>query len=76
MKEYSLSQRKGCPTCEGVDPKSCLRCKGKTLMLEWFLTDTGHAHVTQMSLDEFKEANRLHNKSFNNRQAQRAAPAS
>jgi hypothetical protein len=31
--------KRGCPTCGGVDPKSCLRCFGRTRMSEWMGTD-------------------------------------
>ncbi len=34
--QYSTSKKRGCPTCEGVDPKSCLRCYGETRMCDWF----------------------------------------
>jgi len=30
-----MKDKKGCPTCNGVDPKSCLRCKGKTRLSDW-----------------------------------------
>lgn len=56
MKQYSKSKKRGCPVCEGVDPKSCMRCRGNTFLYEWFVTDTGAAHITELSLEEFREA--------------------
>lgn len=41
---YSERKGRGCPTCDGVDPKSCLRCHGKTRLFDWILTDTGFEH--------------------------------
>lgn len=41
---YSERKARGCPTCDGVDPKSCLRCHGKTRLFDWILTDTGFEH--------------------------------
>lgn len=41
---YNLSKKRGCPTCAGVDPKSCVRCFGKTRMCDWLVTDTGWQH--------------------------------
>jgi hypothetical protein len=29
------SSKRGCPTCAGVDPKSCMRCYGKTKLSDW-----------------------------------------
>lgn len=28
-------RKKGCPTCGGIDPKTCMRCYGKTRMYDW-----------------------------------------
>ena len=36
------SKKKGCPTCNGVDPKSCMRCYGKTKLCDWIWDSTGH----------------------------------
>lgn len=36
MTRYSESKQKGCPTCAGNDPKSCMRCHGKTRLREWW----------------------------------------
>jgi len=49
MERYSDRKKRGCPTCDGVDAKTCMRCQGKARMCDWFLTDTGYAHVNQMS---------------------------
>lgn len=27
--------KRGCPTCGGIDPKTCLRCRGKTRLKDW-----------------------------------------
>ena len=35
------SRKRGCPTCAGVDPKSCMRCYGKTLLRDWWHGPTG-----------------------------------
>ena len=35
------SKKRGCPTCNGADPKSCLRCYGKTRMCDWVNTKDG-----------------------------------
>ena len=41
---YSERMARGCPTCDGVDAKSCLRCYGKTRLRDWIFTDTGFEH--------------------------------
>lgn len=38
---YSASKKRGCPTCDGIDPKSCMRCGGRTRLCDWINTDTG-----------------------------------
>ncbi len=45
MAVLSDSKKRGCPTCDGLDPKSCMRCKGKTRMCDWRRTDDGWAHL-------------------------------
>lgn len=55
----SQRRRRGCPTCEGVDPKSCMRCNGQSRMCDWFYTDTGWAHYFQMTRDEQRQADRI-----------------
>jgi hypothetical protein len=30
------SKGRGCPTCLGVDPQTCMRCGGKTRLCDWF----------------------------------------
>ncbi|MCR4319788.1 MAG: hypothetical protein NUV74_05555 [Candidatus Brocadiaceae bacterium] len=55
MKRYSSSTNKGCPTCDGIDPASCMRCHGKTKLREWITTETGYAHITQLSQSELTE---------------------
>lgn len=46
---YSPSGKRGCPTCDGVDPKSCLRCRGKTRLCDWMNTENGWATVTRVT---------------------------
>ena len=41
------TEKRGCPTCDGVDPKSCMRCYGKTRFCDWFFTTTGWSHVAE-----------------------------
>ena len=41
MKQYSLERKKGCPTCDGVDPKSCIRCSNRTFLCDWWNTAAG-----------------------------------
>jgi hypothetical protein len=36
------SKKRGCPTCDGIDPQSCLRCKGKTRLCEWAWSADGY----------------------------------
>jgi len=55
MRKYSDSKKKGCPICDGVDPKSCMRCYGKTRLCDWFYTTMGWA-----TMDDFTD-----NQSFN-----------
>ena len=48
MRKYSDSKKRGCPVCDGVDPKSCMRCYGKTRLCDWFFTTMGWA-----TMDDF-----------------------
>lgn len=41
MKQYDTSARLGCPTCDGVDPNSCVRCGGRTRLCDWWNTNVG-----------------------------------
>lgn len=41
----SEENRRGCPTCNGIDPKSCLRCRGRTRMCDWYETERGWGYV-------------------------------
>jgi len=43
-KRYSLSRRAGCPSCDGMDAKSCLRCGGVTRLNEWRNFGNGWEH--------------------------------
>jgi len=56
MEILSKKNKTGCPTCNGVAAKSCMRCRGRTKLWHWFNTPTGWAHFTQMKGDELKEA--------------------
>lgn len=51
MSKLSESKKRGCPTCEGVDARSCLRCRGKTRMCDWYNTDTGWAHYAARDME-------------------------
>lgn len=54
MTPLSKSKKRGCPTCDGVDPKSCLRCKGKTRMCDWYNTDKGWSFIPAITIGEKK----------------------
>jgi len=42
MKSLSEDKRKkGCPICNGIDSKFCMRCYGNTRMCDWYQTQTG-----------------------------------
>lgn len=56
MRRYSESKKRGCPTCDGVDSKSCVRCHGKSRLCDWWKTDTGDAHESELTIDERIEA--------------------
>jgi len=59
MKRYSDSKKRGCPTCNGVDPKSCMRCLGKTRLCDWFYTTMGWT-----TLNEFADISGLNRELF------------
>ncbi len=42
--QLSTSKKRGCPCCDGVHPKSCMRCKGKTKMCDWYYKLLGWTH--------------------------------
>lgn len=42
MTTVSSSRKRGCPTCDGVDPKSCARCRGRTRLCDWHEWDHGY----------------------------------
>lgn len=46
--QLSKSKKKGCPTCDGIDAKSCMRCRGKTRMCDWYNTPTGWKSVIML----------------------------
>lgn len=48
MEQYRESKKRGCPTCDGIDPKSCMRCNGKTRMCDWYNTDMAYDHANLM----------------------------
>ena len=48
---YSERKALGCPTCDGVEPKSCLRCYGKTRLFDWIFCDTGFEHWPSKETD-------------------------
>lgn len=57
MEQLSKKTKRGCPTCDGVDAKSCMRCYGKTRMCDWFNTYSGWSHYTELTVAERNEAN-------------------
>jgi hypothetical protein len=56
MEQLSEKKKRGCPTCDGVDAKSCMRCNGKTRMCDWFNTYSGWSHYTELTVSERGEA--------------------
>ena len=66
MEQYSKLQKRGCPTCGGIDPRSCVRCQGKTIMMDWFITNLGYTHISELSLLDFEKADKIqsHNKAL------------
>jgi len=44
MRQYSKRRKRGCPTCGGLDARSCMRCWGRTWLTDWWETETGWAH--------------------------------
>ena len=48
-KQLSENKKKGCPTCNGIDPKSCMRCYGMARMCDWFETELGWRHLKEMN---------------------------
>lgn len=44
LDQLSASKKRGCPTCDGIDPRTCLRCRGKTRLCDWYNTPLGWAH--------------------------------
>ena len=56
MKQLSKKKKSGCPTCGGVDAKSCMRCNGKTRMCDWFDTCYGWTHYTELTVPERRDA--------------------
>lgn len=45
IQQFSKSKKRGCPTCAGIDPKSCMRCRGRLRLCDWFYTDNGLQHM-------------------------------
>lgn len=48
-------RRKGCPTCGGVDPKTCMRCFGKTRMYDWIEQGAIHVYFPEHALKPTEE---------------------
>jgi len=53
MTKFSNLKKRGCPTCGGIDARSCMRCQGKTRMCDWYNTKTGWAHYTELTHEEW-----------------------
>lgn len=51
-KRFIDSNKRGCPTCAGVDPKSCARCQGHTRLADWYETETRHCLWIDLTRDE------------------------
>jgi len=49
---YSDSAKRGCPTCDGNAPKTCLHCRGKSRLCDWYRTELGWAHMSELTDDE------------------------
>lgn len=45
---WSKSTKRGCPTCDGVDPRSCMRCHARTRLCDWYNTDMGWTHISEL----------------------------
>lgn len=43
------SKKRGCPTCNGIDPKTCMRCYGKTRLCDWIWDATGYHLILKAS---------------------------
>lgn len=48
----SASKKRGCPTCDGIDPRTCIRCRGKTRLCDWRVTPLGWKHEPDERLRE------------------------
>ena len=59
LKPISESKKRGCAVCDGNDPKTCTRCYGKTRLCDWFYTDNGITHLTQIVLDGLRDSGQL-----------------
>lgn len=55
----STKKKRGCPTCNGVDAKSCMRCYGKTRLCDWFNTYSGWSHYWDLTVEERRKADEL-----------------
>lgn len=59
IERYSDSKKRGCPTCNGVAPKSCMRCRGRSRLCDWWETSMGVAHESALTPEERREADLL-----------------
>jgi len=57
MTQYSKEKKCGCPTCDGIDAKTCMRCRGMTRMCDWWNASTGWAHVSELGTDQKQRPN-------------------
>ena len=54
-----LSKR-GCPTCAGIDPQTCLRCNGKAYLWQWELAAvTAERNALQERVNELNHSQRI-----------------
>lgn len=54
------ARKRGCPTCCGIAPKSCLRCHGQTVLAWWHDTPEGEIYApptktSTSATDEYSE---------------------
>jgi len=59
MQILSKKNKAGCPVCNGVAARACMRCGGKTKMWHWFSTKTGWEYFTQLEGEELIEAEKI-----------------
>ena len=51
-RQMYTSHKRGCPTCAGINARSCMRCNGMTRLSEWYETETGCVPFHNLTVDE------------------------